>query len=549
MLVSGMQAVERTLQQKIQLAVSVLSANGGGAQSKVRDAVLPRVLKTTRTLTVIGYEGGGFAVISNDDADEPVIGYSDGVFSEDNMPAGFEWWIKAADEALAYNEAYARVESYIPDGLPSEVGQMVTSRWGQSSPFSDQCPNQYYSGCVATAMAQIMYYHKYPEHGAGSVFDMGSATFVDFENTTYNYAGMIDYYGDGYTSEQGEAVATLMRHCGASVRMKYSDTGSGAFTSDAAGAFRANFLYNTNVGHKVRDYHTKTDWMGIIFKELAAGRPVLYGGQSKGGGRDAGHAFVFDGYNADGFVHVNWGWDGSYDGYYDVALLNPEGYEYSSGQQMVVGIGMPGDAIAHSSELVCQSVSGFSASLSGSNVSANFGTQAVVYNYNDYTFDGDLVLMLDGMSSSHELYTYSLSENPLTVEPGSGSVPGIRISNMSARLPDGLADGTYTLYLAARDKGFTETSPVLFEEGKTRCCILTKNGSDITLTKSTDDPVSTGIGVIEGDGGRGDGFTRVYDAEGRLVYKASAGTFRLSDVPSRSMLIIKSGGSVRKVMR
>lgn len=547
MLASGMQAVERTLQQKIQLAVSVLSANGGsGAQQRVKDAALPHALKTTRALTVIGYEDGGFAVISNDDGDEPVIGYSDGVFSEGDMPAGFEWWLKAADEALGDNAAYVRTQSYIPEGLPSEVGRMLTSRWGQASPFSDMCPGKYPSGCVATSMAQIMYYHKYPEHGEGSVFDMGTATFVDFENTTYDYGGMIDYYGDGFTAEQGSAVATLMRHCGVSVRMKYSESGSGAYTSDAAGAFRTNFRYNTNVGHRVRDYHTKADWMGIVFNELAAGRPILYGGQSQGGGRDAGHAFVFDGYNAEGFVHVNWGWDGSYDGYYDVALLNPEGYEYSSGQQMVVGIGRPEESIAHRSEMVSDSEYGFSVSFSGATVSVQ---TIAVYNYNDYTFDGDLLLMLDGMSSSYELFSYSLADKPMAVTPGSGSVPGINISNMRASLPSGLADGTYTLYLAVRDKGFTEISPVLFKEGKTRCYILTKKGSDVTLSKSTDDPVSTGIDVIGGDTGLGDGFTRVYDTEGRLVYKVSEGAFRLSDVPARGMLIIKNGGSVRKVMR
>lgn len=550
LMASGAQAAERTVQQKIQLAVSVLNANNGGkAHGKAKNALPARILKTTDALTVVGYEDGGFAVISNDDSDEPVIGYSFGVFTEEGMPDGFAWWMDAANEALANTAAYARTESYIPDGLPTEVPQMLTSRWGQEEPFNDMCPKSYPSGCVATAMAQIMYYHKYPEHGKGSVFDMSSVTFVDFESATYDYASMTDYYGNGYTAAQGEAVATLMYHCGASVHMQYAESGSGAFTRDAAGAFRNNFLYNDNVGHRTRDYHTQTDWMGMIFKELAAGRPILYGGQSQGGGRDAGHAFVFDGYNADGFVHVNWGWDGLYDGYFDVALLNPQNYEYSSSQQMILGIGMPDETIEHRSEIVCMNEDGFDVTLNGSTLIFSYNKTSTILNYNDYTFDGELLMMLDGTSGSRELVSYSFEDDPMTVKSGVGSIPGVYMSNLSARIPSDLADGTYTLYLAARDKGYTEITPVLFAEGTTRCYTLTKQGTQVTLSPSTDDPGTSGIVSVHVVPFQSDGFTRVYDTEGRLIHQARTAAFSLDDVNAHGVLIIKDGNGVKKVTK
>ena len=512
-------AAERTWQQKRQIALSVL-----GKQAKTRAAQGGelKLLKEAKSLSVLGYDGGGFAVISNDDRQEAVLGWSANKFDTDDMPDGLRWWLNAADEALSVKADYVR--QYIPTevdpSLPAAVQPMLKTVWGQSEPFNWLCPNKYPSGCVATAMAQIMYYHKYPTQSTGMI--ISNAGIINLSGITYDYASMLtDYRNSDYATEQGNAVATLMRYAGAAVYMNYTPTASGAYSVDAAVALRDNFSYNKNIAYRSRDYHTNADWMAMVYGELAAGRPILYGAQDAYD--SGGHAFVFDGYSADGLVAVNWGWDGEGNDYYDIELLNPSmlgsSFQYSENQDMIMGIGLPDEAIEHRSELCCRG------SLAAQYVSGELTlnlSELAFFNFNIYAFDGNIQIKLDGDGGDRTLQTISFADEPISMfvrtSYGAQFYGGGINRDYSSPLPSDLPDGTYTLYLAVQDGGYTEVTPISYAEGAVSSYTLTKSGASVTLvpgsggTSSGIDGVTVQPGVSDKPADR-----RIYSIDGRYV--------------------------------
>ena len=512
-------AAERTWQQKRQIALSVL-----GKQAKTRAAQGGelKLLKEAKSLSVLGYDGGGFAVISNDDRQEAVLGWSANKFDTDDMPDGLRWWLNAADEALSVKADYVR--QYLPKdvdpSLPDAVQPMLKTVWGQSEPFNLLCPNKYPSGCVATAMAQIMYYHKYPTQSTGMI--ISNAGIIDLSEITYDYASMLtDYRNADYTTEQGNAVATLMRYAGAAVYMNYTPTASGAYSVDAAVALRDNFSYNKNIAYRSRDYHTNADWMAMVYGELAAGRPILYGAQDAYD--SGGHAFVFDGYSADGLVAVNWGWDGEGNDYYDIELLNPSmlgsSFQYSENQDMIMGIGLPDEAIEHRSELCCRG--SLAAQYVGGELTLNL-SELAFFNFNIYAFDGNIQIKLDGDGGDRTLQTISFADEPISMfvrtSYGAQFYGGGINRDYSSPLPSDLPDGTYTLYLAVQDGGYTEVTPISYAEGATSYYTLTKSGSSVTLTPGKGS-IPSGIESVTVLPGVADKLAdnKIYSIDGRYV--------------------------------
>ena len=512
-------AAERTWQQKRQIALSVL---GKRVQTRAAQGGELKLLKEAKALSVLGYDGGGFAVISNDDRQEAVLGWSANKFDTDDMPDGLRWWLNAANEALSAKADYVR--QYIPTevdpSLPAAVQPMLKTVWGQSEPFNLLCPNKYPSGCVATAMAQIMYYHKYPTQSTGMI--ISNAGIINLSGITYDYASMLTDYRNGYyTTEQGNAVATLMRYAGAAVYMNYAAGGSGAYSIVAAVALRDNFSYNKNIAYRSRDYHTNADWMGMVYGELAASRPILYGAQDAYG--SGGHAFVFDGYSVDGLVAVNWGWDGEGNGYYDIELLNPSmlgsSFQYSENQDMIMGIGLPDESIEHRSELVCNG--NLEASYAAGMLTVNL-SELAFYNFNIYEFNGEIQVKLVGDNSEQTLQTYSFANQPIPLFTRTSEGVGIYYNRINADytapLPPDLPDGTYTLYLAVQDGGYTEVTPISYAEGATSYYTLTKSGSSVTLVSGSGGTSSGIDGVtVQPDVAGKPADRRIYSIDGRYV--------------------------------
>lgn len=303
--------------------------------------------------TVMGYGGRGFAIIANDDAYDAVIGYSDSSFPSDveaQAPA-LSWYLEAAGKTMTAGEKRQAVA--IPDGCKASVEHMVTTKWNQEEPYNNRCPQNTYSrrcytGCVATAMAQVMRYYAYPTRGTGTrdtVYFNDKPYAVTF-STAYDWDNMLPTYDAGaYTATQALAVSVLMYHCGVASHMDYSITGSGTYLNDAARGMSRHFGYVTQYYGYRDGFHgqgySDGDWMTAVYRELSGGHPIIYSGTSYKHGYDNGssHAFVLDGYDAEGNVGVNWGYSGLGDGYYNLDLLplNAGGIdeEYSYWQDMV----------------------------------------------------------------------------------------------------------------------------------------------------------------------------------------------------------------------
>ena len=317
-----------------------------------RQAAELQTLKTATGYEIMGFENGGFAVVSTDDLVPEVLGVSMSPYSNGEN-TNFQWWLEAINGAVEYavtnNVALAPIAPN-PGKYPTQVGPLMTTKWDQLAPYNNLLPTasggRVYTGCVATALAQVLNYFKVPEHGIGqrTIYYKGTPVTANFEADYYDWDNMRDTYNYGqYSNAEANAVAVLMRDCGVASNMEYGGSvegGSGAYSTDAADGMRKYFGFTEAVCYE-RDnyygykYYSDEDWMDMVFRALSEDGPIYYGGADRYNG---GHAFVLHGYNATGKVLVNWGWSGEDDGYYDISLLNPSYYEFSIGQDMIIGI-------------------------------------------------------------------------------------------------------------------------------------------------------------------------------------------------------------------
>ena len=342
------EAAPRTKAQIQQLAQQALNSKAIRLQTPKKNTTLSE-LKATDTYTVLGYEEGGYAIVSNDDLLPEVLGMSASKFKENNNP-NFEWWLTMVDEAaqhVVHNGILHATPKPGELGFEENVGPLLTTKWDQEEPYNNYCPGSGWSkcltGCVATAMAQVLNYHKMPEHGIGTrtIYYEGQAVTANFGEHYYDWDNMLDIYSYGsYNDAQADAVATLMRDCGVAANMQYgtsAEGGSGAYSQDAAEGLRIYFGLE-EAQCMERDYYTDQQWMDMVYKEISENGPIYYGGSDMRPSVWGGHAFVLDGYNAQGLVYVNWGWSGDDDGPYDISLLNPSYYQFDSQQDMIIGL-------------------------------------------------------------------------------------------------------------------------------------------------------------------------------------------------------------------
>lgn len=296
----------------------------------------------------------GYVMVSGSDLTPQVLGYaSEGSFDVENIPANMKAWLDGYAEQIAYVErTKGRNQAPMLRISREAVSPLLTTTWNQDAPYNIICPMangvQSPTGCVATALAQVINYHKYPARTTKAIPAYTTATYnismPEIPVTDIDWANMLDDYRGGETTSEKNAVAKLMLLCGQSVEMDYCDSYSGALTSECAEALRQYFGYDETVRKLDRENFTTSEWESIIYDEVANNRPLLYSGYSTGGG----HAFVVDGYGSDGLFHVNWGWGGNDNGYYRLSVLNPYNNEdigtsssddgFSFSQNVVVGI-------------------------------------------------------------------------------------------------------------------------------------------------------------------------------------------------------------------
>ena len=287
----------------------------------------------------------GYIIISADDRLPDVLGYSDnGAFDADHVPENVKWWLSEYERQIEWmfsnDVATPLAETdYRDDWL--EVTPLVKSQWDQGAPYNNKCPTingtRALTGCVATAMAQIMNYYQWPMRGRGSHSYVwkGKTLSMDFSEITFDWDNMQNTYSfQNDSPEAQDAVATLMYACGISLDMNYGITESTAWIGNLP--MCQYFDYIANYIHRGIVDISNAEVENLVYNELTNNRPVIYCGQSI----TAGHAFVCDGYSYDGLFHINWGWGGYYDGYFLLNLLNPGngGYGFNTDQEIVYGI-------------------------------------------------------------------------------------------------------------------------------------------------------------------------------------------------------------------
>lgn len=290
---------------------------------------------------VFNNDAGGFVIIAGDDAVTPVLGYtSTGSFDAENLPDGLKDLLKSYERQIA-----ALGDSYVANQTATRAAftgekLLKTAEWNQMAPFNKYTPNNYVTGCVATAGAIVMKHHGYPAKGTGSHSYTwnGQTLSANFEHT-YDWASMPAKY-DGTNDAAFDGVARLMSDLGVAVEMQYDKDGSGAYIGNLVTALQKYYGYS-KLSHlmAIEDVGAEA-WNGKLREEIDANRPVLYAASDPARG---GHAFVIDGYKDESFS-VNWGWGGYCDGFYQIGALNPEsagkptGDKYNVGQSAVFGM-------------------------------------------------------------------------------------------------------------------------------------------------------------------------------------------------------------------
>ena len=299
-----------------------------------------------------GYDS--YVLVSGDDTVIPVLGYSDkGQFDYNTLPANARAWF----------DMYAQMIKSIREGKSNpiktyssatSVEPLIETKWNQDYPYWNLTPkvnrNPCYTGCPATAMAQIAYYHKWPVASSGEVDYVTESMGIPIKaelNTTFDWANMTPTYDQNSTETSCNAVAELMREIGYAMEMDYTDEGSGSTQRYIAKAIVNNLGYDKGLRIHYAGTHEEEDWVEMLKEELNEKRPILYCGYTP---LQEGHAFVCDGYDTDGLFHINWGWGGISDGYFVITSLDPEsqglggaesGAGFNTGQLAIMSIQKP----------------------------------------------------------------------------------------------------------------------------------------------------------------------------------------------------------------
>ena len=501
----------------------------GKKTSSQRVKLMKKGRRTGTPASSVGYylfnlgETDGFVIVSGDDRTTAILGYADsGSIHEDDMPDGLRYLLQGYEEQIAHIPADAGAPVHRSSN--AAIGPLIQTKWNQGNPYNYQCPlitgKHAVTGCVATSMAQVMYYYKdYQTKSCLGIPAYSKTTQNKAEQdttlnvpalpaTTFDWDNMIDDYNPinpetgkkyvGGTDAQQVAVATLMQYCGSSIEMIYglsSNGGSSAYNEAIPFALKTYFGYDGGVSHAYRKNYSYDAWINLIYNELAANRPVILGGQAAGGG----HSFICDGYDtndhagADGdYFHMNWGWGGSSDGYFLLSVLQPweqgiggsstlDGFSF--GQDVVYGIQPPVGGNAD----YCMSLEGLH--LGGSDATLSSKTYSRTSSTDDFT----------GISIYYDVWNYYYGSNSfdiaLQLQDANGGVVqtfdfcenrtmswninySATVQNIA--IPHTVADGTYYVKAMSRLHGGANWQECY--DGNAYKMTATISGNELTMT-------------------------------------------------------------------
>lgn len=436
----------------------------------------------------------GFVIVAGDDAVSPILAYADrGDFSEREM----------APAAKAMLDSYAQQIEMIQQN-PSlavaastsyaAIAPMVETQWNQMEPYNYMCPIirgeavRSVTGCVATAMAQIIYYHKHPVEQTKAIpaYELSSRYVIPgADPVTLNWDAMqLTYTGSEAEDDPSAlAVAQLMVLCGKSVKMSYSSSASGAVSESVPAALKEYFDYDGAAHMVYRDEYANADWEKMIYDELAAKRPVYLSGTSVSGTSAVGHAFVCDGYDGEGLFHINWGWGGMSDGFFRLTLLNPDdhgtgGNNGSGGFNMDEGaiIGIQPNQGGTSQEVAQMTLDYFAATEETVTRNSIFGSFSVPVNAACWNNTSQTLSVELGLA-------YYDESNEMVGEPsGLGSYSpdtGYGLSYDELSMGDGIKEGTYYVKFVHKVNGSDEWT--LMKNADKHYLELQVNGTTATI--------------------------------------------------------------------
>ena len=292
----------------------------------------------------------GFIILSADDCMPAVLGVVEGNdFDYDKLPDNMKWWLSQYDVSISNYSAKGR--KYVSSSTAKEdIAPLLGDiKWDQRHPYNMLCPTiegkETPTGCVATAMAQVMGMYKWPKRGYGkneytkeSYFDDdedGNPEYEeftlasDFTKSTYKWDKIFPRYYGNETEEHKLAIAQLMYDCGVAANMRYAPDGSGTDLEDAASALVRNFSYDKDIRLERQWFYEEDVWENMVYDNLSKGMPLICSGR-KHDDQTSRHAYVCDGYRSDGnLFHFNWGWDGDYNGYFILTGYDPKKHENS----------------------------------------------------------------------------------------------------------------------------------------------------------------------------------------------------------------------------
>lgn len=380
----------------------------------------------------------GFVIISGDERVNDILGYVDsGDFNVDSIPENMRGWLKDYEEAISFIEnnsvpamTYMSTVTTLK-GMPA-ISPILTTQWSQRKPYNGKAPlykgTPCLTGCVATAMAQVMNHARWPRSSTTSIPSYTTNRQIgeldSLPSTTFDWNTIAMGTGPSFEEE----VAKLMRYCGQSVRMNYGTGASLAYSSNVASAL-SNYFGYTSAQYISRNSYSVSEWDEMIYNEIDNNRAVYYSGQSTGGG----HAFVVDGFDGNGLFHINWGWGGYCDGYFKLSVLNPDSNSgdgasssndgYSMSQNAVIGIGAGYNLLE--SKLRCTRLSSNNTSLSI-----------------EYRYDGNNTLTCSyGVAIMDDSGKLNVIGNPI-----SATIASFQYKSLSIDLSNYLTtSGTYTI--------------------------------------------------------------------------------------------------------
>jgi len=538
-------------------------------ESKATNAILKSgaITSTDVIYYVYNVEGNGFVIVSGDDIAAPILGYSDsGAYDPNNLPPNFVYYmnclaqeikegiannIPQSDETKAQWDAYLTGNSLETAASSTPLLDIEGIKWGQSAPYNGKCPyypknltTQTVTGCVATAMAQIMRYYKYPNQGKGIVgpytsYNINSTDSIpipskNLSQFTYNWSIMTPTYPTAVYNENDpaqKAVALLMYDCGISAYTQYDipTNGSGATDWDAGYALINNFNYSKGMTFKQRMFYSNAQWDALLKTEIDAGRPVFYAGTDTN--KKTGHAFVCDGYDSSNKFHFNWGWNGALQGTNLLTTaINVSGSQYNSSQEILAGISNISGATNY--EIVLDGgdasypmIFTFSKSQVINNSIDTFTVNANYYfniGFNPLKgYPG--VALYNQTNHLVRILSITTTSYNLTITDSNGNLSGNGFSFKNIKIPSSVSPGNYFIKPIVINSVSNDTIPVhLYSTFSDNTLIVKGNGTGLGEINSTPKVnVYEANGLIRIMSGASNQIKEIeiYNLQGSLIYK------------------------------